>query len=37
MYYRVWLTALGLVLAVSPRATAEITDGVMAIRGAEMS
>jgi hypothetical protein len=37
MRYHRWLGALGLGLAVSLAARAEITDGVMAVRGAEMS
>lgn len=37
MCYRNWLGALGLILAVTAPAQAEITGGVMAVRGAEMS
>jgi hypothetical protein len=37
MHHRIWLTALGIILTAPPLATAEITGGVMAIRGAEMS
>ena len=37
MHHRIWLIALGLVVSVPSLATAEITGGVMTIRGAEMS
>jgi hypothetical protein len=37
MHHRIWLTAFGMVLTVPPLATAQITGGVMSIRGAEMS
>jgi hypothetical protein len=37
MYQRIWFAALGTVVTLPAIATAEITGGVMAIRGAEMS
>jgi hypothetical protein len=37
MHYRTGLAALGLVLTLALAARAEIREGVMAIRGAEMS
>ena len=37
MHHRISVVALGLVVTVPSMATAEITGGVMSIRGAEMS
>ena len=37
MHYRAGLAAVGLALTVALTARAEIREGVMAIRGAEMS
>jgi hypothetical protein len=37
MQCRTWLGTVGLVLTTSLSAQAEITGGVMAVRGAEMS
>jgi hypothetical protein len=37
MHRRLWLAAFGLVMTVPSLATAEITGGVITIRGAEMS
>jgi hypothetical protein len=37
MHYRVWFATLGLALAAAVGARAEITKGVMAVKGAEMT